>query len=396
MLPAIEPLEAASGMVFGSRRNPTSETGIPSDLIEVHPALEEILVPALSRSPCMVAFSGGTDSSVILALATRVAREHGLPDPIPVTLRFEHPRTWETEWQETMIRHLDLSDWTLLPYGHELEALGEIARAALGRHGLYWPANAHVLVPLVEAARGGALLTGNGGDELFSRKMGGRIPLRSGVRARPLRRAVLLSTIYFLPEWPRIRLQYRGLLRLPWLTPRARREVRRQFMGPSEPPRSSWKESLQQLLDSRYLELALGIFSALARDADVLLAQPFLDPRFIGAAVQEAPLEGFRSRNMAIAALFGDLLPTTMHRRTKAVFTDILWGPQSRSFAERPGPLSLDPDLVDHDAIRRVWARPRPDFRALTPLQAAWVAESARSEEPQISHQSRTLRADST
>jgi hypothetical protein len=157
-------------------------------------------------------------------------------------------------------------------------------------------------------------------------------------------------------------------------------------MARSEPACSTWQESLQQLLDSRYLELALGIFSALARDADVLLTQPLLDPRFIGAAVQEAPPEGYRSRNVAIPALFGDLLPKeTMYRGTKAVFTDILWGPQSRSFAERPEPLCLDPELVDHAALRRVWSRPRPDFRALTPLQAAW-----------ISNQSRTPHADST
>ena len=50
-------------------------------------ALEEAILPALRRPPCLVSFSGGRDSSCVLAAATRAARREGLQPPVPVTLR---------------------------------------------------------------------------------------------------------------------------------------------------------------------------------------------------------------------------------------------------------------------------------------------------------------------
>lgn len=82
----------------------------------------------------------GRDSSAILAAATRIARVHGLQDPVPLTLRFAlHPRTSETDWQELMVRHLGLARWEIAQITSELEAVGPIAAPALRRHGLYWP-----------------------------------------------------------------------------------------------------------------------------------------------------------------------------------------------------------------------------------------------------------------
>ena len=70
-------------MVFGERRTPAPD---PADLwptADPRPTLERILLGALQRAPCVVAFSGGRDSSALLAEATRVARVHGLEDPVP-------------------------------------------------------------------------------------------------------------------------------------------------------------------------------------------------------------------------------------------------------------------------------------------------------------------------
>ena len=51
-------------------------------------ALDEILVQELSQPPCLVSFSGGRDSSVLVAAALDVARRRGLPEPVSFTLRY--------------------------------------------------------------------------------------------------------------------------------------------------------------------------------------------------------------------------------------------------------------------------------------------------------------------
>ena len=51
-------------------------------------AMERVLREALQRAPCIVAFSGGRDSSAVLALAVDLARREGLQEPLPVTRRF--------------------------------------------------------------------------------------------------------------------------------------------------------------------------------------------------------------------------------------------------------------------------------------------------------------------
>ena len=59
-------------------------------------AIEDVIRPALLRPPCLVSFSGGRDSSAILATATAIARRDGLALPIPATYRFpEAPHTQE-------------------------------------------------------------------------------------------------------------------------------------------------------------------------------------------------------------------------------------------------------------------------------------------------------------
>ena len=57
-------------------------------------------------------FSGGRDSSAVLATATMVARKHGLNDPVPITLRCPAiEEADETASQELVIRHLGIEEW---------------------------------------------------------------------------------------------------------------------------------------------------------------------------------------------------------------------------------------------------------------------------------------------
>src|SRR4051794_5992486 len=57
----------------------------PDGAMSPQRALEEALLPALQSGRCRVTFSGGRDSSVVLAGATDVARRLGLADPVPLT-----------------------------------------------------------------------------------------------------------------------------------------------------------------------------------------------------------------------------------------------------------------------------------------------------------------------
>ena len=67
-------LEVACGMVFGF----TPPESLPEPAADPLEALEEAILPALQRAPCLVSFSGGRDSATVLAAAVRLARREGL------------------------------------------------------------------------------------------------------------------------------------------------------------------------------------------------------------------------------------------------------------------------------------------------------------------------------
>ena len=122
---SLTPLEIASGLVFGlgpSERLPTAkEAGTPLE------ALERAILPALKRPPCLVSFSGGRDSSTILAVAVRLARRQGLELPIPATNRFPVVgQSDDVEWQERVVVHLGLTDWIRTEYTSELDSVGPV------------------------------------------------------------------------------------------------------------------------------------------------------------------------------------------------------------------------------------------------------------------------------
>jgi hypothetical protein len=163
----LTPLELASGLVFGDGGRP-ADLPLESPPVPPRAALERAVLPALRRPPCLVSFSGGRDSSAILAVATAVARREGLALPIPATNRFPTADgTLETEWQERVIAYLGIEDWIRRDLTDELDCVGPVATRVLRRHGVLWPCNTHFHDPLFEAAAGGSVLTGIGGDEAF-------------------------------------------------------------------------------------------------------------------------------------------------------------------------------------------------------------------------------------
>ena len=77
--------------------------------------LEQILAEELSRQTCFVSFSGGRDSSGLLAVALNVARRQGLPEPVALTLRYsENSDTEESAWQRLVVDHLRPKAWEIV------------------------------------------------------------------------------------------------------------------------------------------------------------------------------------------------------------------------------------------------------------------------------------------
>ena len=159
------PTEVALGYLFGHVEQ-VQRTAARAD--DPRSALERIIRTALLRPPCGVAFSGGRDSSLVLAVATHVARRDGLPDPIPITKVFpDAPGSDETEWQELVLRHLGLSDWIRLEFTDELDLVGELAGPNLLQYGILWPPTIHADAPVIATVPNGSLLDGEGGDEVL-------------------------------------------------------------------------------------------------------------------------------------------------------------------------------------------------------------------------------------
>src|SRR5690242_18909789 len=168
---ALRSLDIAAGMVLPA--GPVAVRHRPQRVdatahLSPREALERAILPALRRPPCLVSFSGGRDSAAVLAVATALARREGLPAPIPASNRFSSGQDAdESAWQELLVRHLGLTDWIRVDYPVDLDLIGPYGELLPHLHGHHWPANVHFHLPLLEAARAGAMMNGIGGDELY-------------------------------------------------------------------------------------------------------------------------------------------------------------------------------------------------------------------------------------
>ena len=215
----LDAFETATGYVGGA------DPDVPPLAADAHDgktpleALESAVLPALSRPPCLVVFSGGRDSSAVLAVAADVARRSGLPDPVPATNRFRGlPATEETEWQETVVRHLGLTDWHVRDWDDELDVIGPVAQQVLSRWGPVYPHNAHFGIPLLGVARGGSALTGVGGDQIFLAGQTLRLARLLTLDERPRLRDWRTFAGAVTPRAIRRNRWKKGLTALPWLT----------------------------------------------------------------------------------------------------------------------------------------------------------------------------------
>jgi hypothetical protein len=370
-------LEISSGLVLPPAR-PAPRLPVPAPGTTPRMAFEAAILPVLERSPCLVSFSGGRDSSAVLATAAFLARREGLPLPVPVTHRFPGANTQETEWQEQVIGHLGLEDWIRLDGAGELDCVGPVATAVLRRHGILWPCNAYFHAPIFAAAAGGAVLTGVGGDEAFSPSSWAHAFNVLRLRARPGPRNLMQVAFAFSPRLVKRTLIRRWLPEVcPWLQPAARAQIERFVAAEAASEPLRWRRRYRDLADSGYLEICLDSLGVLARDHDVRLAHPFHDARFL-AALAALP-RGSRpaSRTEAMRMLVGDLLPEpVLSRSTKARFDDVFWTDHARELVAEWDGEGVDPEVVDLDRLRAEWASPTPEAHTFTLLQWVWLTRA--------------------
>jgi hypothetical protein len=355
-------------------------------------ALERILMPALARAPCVVDFSGGRDSSLVLAVAAQLARREGLPLPVPRTRRFPaDAATGEDHWQELVVAHLGLPDWQISRFTDELDLVGERAQAFLRRYGLLVPSTFYVLAASLELARGGSHLTGEGGDEVF--RPG---PLRIALSrlappaalAHP-RRAV--SAMWALAPRPartwRLARSYAKGSSLPcagWLQPGALSLVACAWGRHLGTQPSGWADSLGWHLRQRAIVSYKHNLRLIAADYAAVSSSPLLDESFVAALARAGGRLGFASRQEAMEFVAGDLLPPALFaRKTKATFNTAYFAGSAHELARRWDGGGVDPGLVDSSRLRQEWLKERPSAASSALLQAAWLAQAGVGHAPE-------------
>jgi asparagine synthetase B (glutamine-hydrolysing) len=383
LMPAgLSTLETACGLVFGGDDTPPHPT---HDATSRDPAgaLTEALVPALLRAPCVVAFSGGRDSSLVLAAAVTAARRRGLHDPVPVTIRFPGaPDSHESEWQERVVRHLGLDEWVRIELSDGLDFIGAAARGVLLEHGPFYPANAHLLTPMLQHAAGGTIVTGLGGDELFGLWGRSRLADLAARRARPrVRDAARLVGVLAPPRARMAVLRRRELVPpVPWLRPDAQAELHSILAEQHAYASLRWDRHALGVPRARSLATARHHLARIAAPAGVAVGLPLIDPGFAAALARAGGWRGFGGRTATLRALFSSLLPDdVIARRTKATFNEAFFTHDTRAFAMDWSGRGLDERVVDPAALRQVWSS-SPDYRSAMLLQSAWLhdARSAR------------------
>lgn len=337
-------------------------------------ALEDALVESLARPPCLIAFSGGRDSSLLLAAACRAASRTGLKAPIPATLRFPlHSGTDERRWQEMVIAHLGIAEWHRVEFDQELGVVGPYAKDVLRNHGLYWPANLHLIIPLMDAAKGGSLVSGLEGDSLFGEWSWAHVwrllGQPSSVRPRHITAALRFSS----PGRLRVEVaKTRRPMKLSWLTPEAKREVDSRWARDREGEPRRWAARVRWWTGERYLATCRHNLRELAAERDVAMAFPFAHPGFLATISEERGFL-FGSRTTAVTSLFSGLLPPALlQRESKAYFDGPVWSEETLEFARAWSGSGADRDLVDAEELRRVWLS-RAHFQSATALQQAWL-----------------------
>jgi hypothetical protein len=378
-------LDLASGFLTGVDR--TLRPAVSGSQVDLATALRLAITEAIFGKQAYVSFSGGRDSSAVLAIATDVARRGGQPDPVPLTLRVVGSASAdEAEWQEMVVRHLRLRDWIRIPVTDQLDVIGPVSTRVLGRQGLLYPANAYFHDLLAEQAMGGVLLAGGGGDELLEGSYAhhhARAWL--GIERLTARTAMgIAASIAAKPLY--VRHESREIPRFRWLRPYAQAVFAKRLVGGQPAPVRGWAAGIAPLVRSRAmvgLQRGQGLIGS-AKGTRIV--NPFLDPVVVGAAMTQGGKAGLGGRAQAMRSLAGALLPDAVAvRQTKASFEDAMWTSLSRECLRSDVLLDViqaDRRLaryVDIDGLRAEWNETTPHGLTSLLVQSAYLALSGGS-----------------
>ncbi|MHB1710630.1 MAG: asparagine synthase-related protein [Acidimicrobiales bacterium] len=370
--------EIACGWVGGGPVSPVARGERRS--AEVIEAIEAAILPALLRPPCLVQFSGGRDSSLVLAIALNLARREGLPEPVAITQRFPGiEEADEDDWQEAVVRHLGVTEWERLSWHDELDLVGPYAGPSLLSHGLVWPPLAHTRRPLTDRARGGSFLTGEGGDEVLGLRRATVVRALLAHPARCARRgAASAVAVNLAPRQLRtitLRRQYEQGLAIPWLRPEPRAALLDDLARQAAAEPLDWREAIRRHPACRGVFLGMRTLDLFALESGVHSVHPLLDAGVLAALGSAGGVFGFPNRTQAMRRLFGGLLPDdVLARQTKARFNKASFGIYSRSFAREWTGTGVDTDLVDPEALAATWADPEPHAMSYPLLQSCWLS----------------------
>lgn len=357
------------------------------DGVSTRAAMEQVVTDAVAEGTCYVLFSGGRDSSLVLAMAVDAARRLGVRAPIPVTAVYPgDEQSDETEWQHLVLDHLGISERVVLTIADERSTLGDLALRHLRSRGLVWPEAVHTQPAFFEQLDAGTILTGEGGDAFIE---GRRItPLYLALRRRRVPSAALLGAAVgaLAPSMlvrRRARRTYSDPELLPWLRPAAREVLAADEVALRGPLR--WDASTWAIFDQRTTRLGLDNAVVSAAEYGLRMRHPIAEAEVIAALAREGGRWGFRGRTNLFRMLGSDLLPdAVLARRSKAAFNASRWGERERVFAHDYTGGAFDPTFIDEERLREVWLSDRAHPVSFFLAQIAWLHQHGLPQEPAV------------
>lgn len=375
---ALEPLSPTRRAWAGADRTvhpSTDGTRIRRLADATYQALVDAIRPALVDTPCLVSFSGGMDSSFVLAVAAECAAREGLPGPVPIVLRFiDAPEADETARQHQVLQalrgHGRCGEPIVITVDDELDFAGPVARRMLDLIGPQVPANIYSHLPMLEVAVGGTLLTGFGGDQLVGGH-GRHLSRRTrAVAALPLRLEAALR---------------RAGDDVPWLRPDVARECGRLRTARRRWRLLSARDRIMREADSRFSTFAHTGLDQLAHRCGARIAHPLFDAVFLARLADLLDVLPPIRRAPLYRLIAGDRLPapvTAWH--PKAILRQVYDGPATAAAVRSFDPDGLRPevrDLLDIDALMAMWRSRGPVMVAGRLLHVA-IADAAQPISP--------------